>query len=111
MIVTWQDAEKVGLLTRPTPARRDASFPGRRSRFPQRLPVPNRVRIASSLAAAFLSILRGCSPLVLDVQAIQGLLCRYGFPAACQAMNVRRPVGAPFAGSGQTSELKITFLW
>jgi hypothetical protein len=31
--VSWQDAEKVALLTRPTPARRDAPFPMRRSRL------------------------------------------------------------------------------
>lgn len=42
----------------------------RRSRLGQRLPVPNRIPPTSSLAAAsraeFLSILRGCSPLVQE---------------------------------------------
>ena len=37
-----QDAEKVALLTRPTPARRDAPFPRPRSRIAQRLNVPKR---------------------------------------------------------------------
>jgi len=37
-----QDAEKVALLTRPTPARRDAPFPMRRSRFAPKLNVPKR---------------------------------------------------------------------
>ena len=32
---------------------------------------------------AFLSILRGCSPLVQNVQAIEVLPCRNGFSAAC----------------------------
>ena len=50
----WQDAEKVTLLTRPTPARRDAPFPMRRSRIVQTLNVPQRVRLGPSLAAALL---------------------------------------------------------
>jgi hypothetical protein len=36
-----QAAEKVALLTRPTPARRDASIPMRRSRVVQILNVPH----------------------------------------------------------------------
>ena len=72
-----QDAEKVALLTRPTPARRDAPFPMRRSRIVQILNgdpaasplggahrlgapysshrAPQRARLRSSLAAALLS--------------------------------------------------------
>jgi hypothetical protein len=36
----YQDAEKVTLLTRPTPARRDAPFPVRRFPFIEILNVP-----------------------------------------------------------------------
>ena len=39
--------------------------------------------------AAFLSILRGRSPCVPDVQAIEVLLCRNGFSAACRKTAVR----------------------
>ena len=50
----------------------------RRCRFAQRLPVPNKVRVASSLAAAlldgFLSILRGVFSSCPAVQAIEVLL-------------------------------------
>jgi len=38
----YQDAEKVALLTRPTPVRQDAPFTKLRSRFAQRLNVPKR---------------------------------------------------------------------
>jgi hypothetical protein len=72
----WQDAEKVVLLTRQTPARQDAPFPMIRSRIVQTLNgdpaasplggahrlgapysshrAPQRVRLGPSLAAALL---------------------------------------------------------
>ena len=37
-----------------------------------------------------LAILRECSPLVPDVQAIEVLLCRNGFPAACWTDSLAR---------------------
>ena len=39
----WKDAEKVALLTRPTPARRDVPVPVRRSRIVQTLNVPKEI--------------------------------------------------------------------
>ena len=72
---TEQDAEKAALLTHPTPARRDAPFPMRRSRFAQRLNVPKRAPSTSSLAAALLGSLfehpARCSPVVLDVRFVE----------------------------------------
>jgi hypothetical protein len=59
----------------------------RRSRLVQTLHVPQRVRLGPSLAVALLDglfgILRECSPLVPDAQAIEVLLCQNGFSAAC----------------------------
>ncbi len=66
--------KKSPFLTRPTPARRDAPFPRRRSRFAQKLNVPKRtpslLRSLRPCWTAFLSILRNiqvlfyaCEPL------------------------------------------------
>ena len=47
-----QEAEKVAVLTHPTPARQDAPLHGLRSRIVQALNVPRGVRLGPSLAAA-----------------------------------------------------------
>ena len=49
-----QAVDKATHLTRPTPARQDAPFTKLRSRDDQRLNVRDKVRFASSLAAALL---------------------------------------------------------
>jgi hypothetical protein len=59
----------------------------RRSRFAQKLNVPKRTPFASSLVAALLDGLfehpARCSPVALDVRAIEFLPCHNSFSAAC----------------------------
>ena len=51
------------------------------------IPSPPEVQVILGqthfIKTACLSILRECTPLVPDVQAIEVLLCRNGFSAAC----------------------------
>jgi hypothetical protein len=62
------------------------SIPVKREAYLANMPQPVLKRETNDTSrtkrAAFLSILRGCFPLVPDVQAIEVLLCRNGFSAA-----------------------------
>ena len=72
---------KVALLTRPAQARRDAAC-SRRSEGQR-----TEARLAASLAAALLDSIfehpARCSPVALDLQAIEFSPCPNSFFAAC----------------------------
>jgi len=64
---------------------REASFVSGFGRF--------TLHVSRTTRTAFLSILRGCSSLVPDVQAIEVLPCRNGFSAACYTSLIRKRAG------------------